>query len=413
MEKRTILFDGTLFDSKRGEMKANQTVVIVNKSIVWVDETGKFSKNSDDFIINCEDKYLLPGLIDCHVHLEAEATFNYDQQMMRTPTSMYHYIALKSAVEHLNAGFTTLRDCGSWNANWGQSLREAFATGMFKGPRLLIATQTIGQWGNQSFYGPDFLDQEEKKQEVLTGIDGVMHAVRDRKRAGADFIKTMTTGGVLHGQESQLDRSLWREEELEAMVDEANRLGMHVAVHAHGLHGIIKAAKAKVQTIEHGSFIDDEAARIMRQNNVFLVPTQTSAFMDKPDLMKELPEEVQRKTIEVDSAMFQNHKIAFENDVKIALGTDAGVPGNPHGTSAKELTEYVEKIEMTPLQALQSATLHAAEAIKLDHKIGSVEIDKLADIIILESDPSENIGILEEKANIKYILKEGKILKER
>lgn len=410
---RKIFHNGQLFDSIKGKIINDQTLVIIGNEISWVGPSNQFSKDEGDEIIDVTDKIILPGLIDCHVHLEAIDTPNYERLELRTKTPMYHYIALKHGQEHLKAGFTTVRDCGSWSSDWAPSLRKAFTTDMFPGPRLLIATRTIGQWGNQEATGPDYYIKNSEKWETLSGTEGVMHAVRTRKRLGADFIKTMTTGGVLHGQESQLDRSLWRDEELSAMVDEAHRLGMHVAVHAHGLHGIIKAAKAPVDTIEHCSFVDEEAADLMKSNDVYLVPTQISAFMDKPDLMKELPLEVQKKTIEVDSAMFVNHKMAFERGVKIAMGTDAGVPGNPHGTSAREITSYVKIVEMSPEQAIQSATSIAAQAIKLDDRIGSLEKGKLADLVVVNKNPIENIQVLEDITNLDCVVKNGRILVQK
>lgn len=407
---RRIFYNGYLFDSIEGKIFNNQTVVVTGNQISWVGPSDQFSKEEGDSIVDVSGKFILPGLIDCHVHLEAIDDPNYERLELRTNSDMYHYIAMKHGQEHLKAGFTTVRDCGSWGSNWAPSLRKVFNTEMFPGPRLLIASRTIGQWGNQMATGPDYFIKEDEKWKTPTGIEGVMHAVRSRKRLGADFIKTMTTGGVLHGQESQLDRSLWRDEELSAIVDEAHRLGLHVAVHAHGLHGIIKAAKTPVDTIEHCSFVDEEAADLMKANDVYLVPTQTSAFMDKPDLMKELPIEVQEKTIEVDTAMFTNHKMAFERGVKIAMGTDAGVPGNPHGTSAREITSYVKIIEMTPEQALQSATITAAQAIKMGDRIGSLEAGKFADLVVVDKNPTENIQVLEDQNNLSYVVKDGKIL---
>ncbi|MFV2014362.1 MAG: amidohydrolase family protein, partial [Candidatus Heimdallarchaeota archaeon] len=277
-------------------------------------------------------------------------------------------------------------------------------------PRLLVAQIPMSQWGNQESLGPSDFIEVEKKYEIISGKDGIIHAVRDRKRSGSDFIKTMTSGGVLHGMGSELERSLWTDEEMSALVCEAHRLGMHVAVHAHGNHGILKAAEAGVDTIEHCSFVDDESAKTMIKNKVHLVPTQTSAFLDKPEIMKQLPPEVAQKTTEVDEAMFKNHKLAFELGVKIALGTDAGVPGNPHGTSARELTSMVKHIDITPVQAIQIGTIEAARAIKLDDKIGSIEIGKSADLIIVSGNVLENVALLESRDNIDYVIKDGDIL---
>lgn len=408
---RTVLHDGILFNSRSGELQPSFSVAMENGLITWVGPSVEFSSEEGDVVHQMAGKFILPGLIDCHVHISMFATPFYEREQMRTRSPQYGYSALLNAQKHLVAGFTTIRDCGAWN-NWGPSLRKSLADHRFAGSRIVIANRPISQWGNQEAVGPDALIDEEKNYETLTGVEGVMHAVRERKRAGSDFIKTMATGGVMHGQESQLERSLWRDEEMKAIVNEAHRLGMHVAVHAHGLHGIKKAAKAAVDTIEHCSFVDEETADIMKQNNVYLVPTQTSAFMDKPDLMEMLPPEVQKKTIEVDTAMFTNHKMAFERGVKIACGTDAGVPGNPHGTSAREISSYVKQIQMTPAQAIQSATIVAAEAIKLDKAIGSLEVGKLADIVVADSNPLDDITVLEKLDQLAKVFKDGVLMAE-
>lgn len=406
---RTVIKAGNLVDVINEKILENHTIVSQQDKIVWIGDNGSFEPESDDHVIDANDRFILPGLIDCHVHLGATTAVESLKEKFRHKDHWFGYIALKHGQDHLKAGFTTLRDCGG--DYWGSPLRQIFREGTFSGPRLLVAQRPIMQYGNQESMGPgDWIEFSKDRNEIPSGIDGVTHAVRDRKASGSDFIKTMTTGGVLHGLESQLDRSLWTDEELKAMVAEVNRLGMHLAVHAHGLHGIAKAANAKVHTIEHCSFVDEETAKVMKQNNIYLIPTQTSAFMDKPDLMKQLDKEVQEKTIAVDSAMFANHKIAFDLGVKIALGTDAGVPGNPHGTSAREMTSYVKHVKMTPMQALQTGTIEAAKAIRMDSSIGSLEVGKSADILVVDNNPLENIQVLESSNNIDYVIKDGRIL---
>jgi imidazolonepropionase-like amidohydrolase len=196
-------------------------------------------------------------------------------------------------------------------------------------------------------------------------------------------------------------------------------MGIHVAAHAHGDEGIYSATKAGIDTIEHGSFISDESIRLMKEKMNYLIPTQTSAFIDKPEVMKKLPKEVIEKTSIVDKAMFERHKIAFQKGVKIALGTDAGVPGNPHGFSAREITSMVEKVGMSATQALQCATIEAARAIKLDGLIGSLEPGKLADLVVVngllldEPNNITNIKALEDNFNISFVIKNGRVLAKK
>ena len=409
MDTRLILDNIAYLDVIQGKIEQQKTLVIQQDKIIWVGDSSNFEKESNDILLTLpEHSFVLPGLIDCHVHLESQAVVNYEQETMRTKTPTYSYYALKNALLHLTAGFTTVRDCGG--KTHGSSLRELFESGYLPGPRLLVAQRPIRQFGNQEFVGPEELYEKKSDPETFSGIDGVRHAVRDRIKSGSDFIKIMTSGGVLHGQRSRLVRHFFTEEELYALVSEAHRMGLHVAAHAHGDDGIYSATKAGIDTIEHGSFITEETMKLMVQKGNYLVPTQTSAFIDKPDLMKNLPPEVVTKTTAVDTAMFENHKIAFEKGVKIALGTDAGVPGNPHGTSAREITSMVEKVSMTPLQALQCATIEAAKAIKLDDITGSVEVGKKADLIIVNGNVLENIKLLENKKNIQYVVKDGRVL---
>jgi imidazolonepropionase-like amidohydrolase len=408
---RLVFQEANVFDANSGNYLANQTIAIKAGKFDWVGPDSDYQTEDGDIVRQLEGKFVFPGLIDCHVHLEATTTVDWAKEMMRSKDGKYHYIALHHAQLHLRAGFTTLRDVGG--GDWGAPLRRIFAEGLFSGPRLLVAQRTIGQFGNQEKMGPREWIEATQRYDVEAGPYGIVQAVRDRKASGSDLIKTMTTGGVLHGMESQLDRSLWTEEELDAMVTEAHRLGMRVAVHAHGLHGIIKAANAGVDTIEHCSFVNEKAATVMKEKKIILVPTQTSAFMDKPDLMEQLEPEVREKTIAVDSAMFRNHKLAYELGVKIACGTDAGVPGNPHGTSAREISSYVEHLNMSPAQAIQTATINAAEAIGMGDSLGVIEPGRFADLIITKEDPLEDITVLENIKNILIVVKEGKIVAEK
>jgi imidazolonepropionase-like amidohydrolase len=273
----------------------------------------------------------------------------------------------------------------------------------------------MAQWGNQETFGPNHWIEADKKYEVLSGRDGVIHAVRERKRMGSDFIKTTTTGGVLHGQGSKVETSLWRDEELSAMVSEVERLDMHIASHVHTPLGIDNAVKAGVHTIEHGTMISEETASLMATKGTWLIPTQLAGtFIDKvsPDKKKTFNPEIITKWENVSNQMVKSHKRAFELGVNIALGTDSPV-GNDHGQSAKEISLMVNNIGMTPVQALQCATINAARAIRVDDMLGSIEPKKLADIVLVNGNPLEDISILESKNNIEKVIKNGKIMVEK
>jgi len=410
---RLVLRAGNVFDSLTEKVKSNLTIAIKGNEIVWVGDDGSFEKEKKDKIIDVSKKFLLPGMIEAHIHLEFTGNLESEKEMVYTKTAMWPYIALHHAQKHLVSGFTCVRDCGS-SPGYISSLRRIIDNGVFAGPRLVVAESGVSQWGNQEAIGPDFLINHWREySETQTGIDGVMHTVRSRKREGADFIKTLTTGGVLHGAESKVTMSLWTEDELEALVKEAHRLGMHVASHAHGLAGIINAVKANVDTIEHGSFIDEECMKLMIDKGTYLVPTH-AALMNllKPEVLEHQTPATQRKTIEISKIQKECHKLAFEKGVLIALGTDAGTPGNYHGDATQELRYMVENVGMTHTQALQTATIHGARAIQREENIGSIEVGKFADIIICKKDPTKDVTILENVNNLSHVIKDGKVMVE-
>jgi imidazolonepropionase-like amidohydrolase len=315
---------------------------------------------------------------------------------------------------HLIHGFTCIRDCGAF-PDWGPSLRRIFDRGTLAGPRLLVANLGISQWGNQEGIGPpEILDYNRKLREVISGRDGMIHAVRDRKHSGADFIKTITTGGVLHGQDSRVGMSLFLDEELDAIVAESHRLGMHVACHCHGAEGIDKAVRAGIDTIEHGSYITEEIADKMIQKGLYLIPTQIAGLsLAKPEIMKQIPPEVQDKTKAVIQGMLENHKMAYEKGVQIGLGTDAGTPGNIHGTTALEIAHMVDNVGMSPSRAIQTATIESAKAIKMDNAIGSIEPGKYADLVVCDQNPITDVTVLQDAKNLAHVIKDGKIMAER
>jgi imidazolonepropionase-like amidohydrolase len=410
---RLVIKSGNVFDPVSGTIKEDYTIVIVGNKIAWWGSDSAFDKEPNDEIMDATGKTVLPGMIDCHVHLQSTATPQYERKYLRTTRGMVHYYALRNAQNHLIHGFTCIRDCGGY-PDWGPSLRRILDEGTLAGPRLLVATLGIAQWGNQEAIGPlEVLEYERQVSEVQTGVDGVKHAVRDRKHSGADFIKTLTTGGVLHGMGSKVGTSLFLDEELSAIVEEAHRLGMHVACHAHGREGIYKAVMAGIDTIEHGSYIDEEIAELMIQKGLYLIPTQIAGLsLAKPDILKQLPPEVADKTKTILSAVVKNHKTAFNKGVRFAIGTDAGTPGNHHGQTASEIKNMVENVGMTPSQALQAATIESAKAIKMDDRVGSFEQGKFADVVVCNVNPLEEISILEDSKNFAYVIKDGKIMVE-
>ncbi len=412
-EERLVINSGNVFDSISGKVNPNTSIVVKDRKILWVGPTDQYEKEEGDNVIDATGKFAMPGMVECHVHIYVTGTPQYEREQLRTKTDMYHYIALNNVQKHLQTGFTCVRDAGCY-PGVAPALRRIIDQGVVAGPRLVVTDKGIWQWGNQEAVAPDhMINFDREHDQVPYGVDAVKHAVRDLKYRGAQYVKTATTGGVLHGMESKVSFTLWTEEELVAIVEEAHRNDMHVASHAHGKAGIVKAVKAGIDTIEHASFLDEEAVDLLLKNDTYIIPTQTAAMsLVSPTLMQMMPPEVQKKTIEVDKQMKISHKLAFERGVKIAIGTDAGTPGNYHGNTGNEVRLMVEDVGMNTTQALQAATIEGARAIWMDEKIGSIEKGKFADILICNQNPLENINHITDYKNFSHVIKDGKIMVE-
>ena len=413
-ESRLVIQSGNVFDSINGKLSFNQTIVVKNNEIVWLGDDGSYEKEENDKIIDANGKFVLPGMVECHVHLSGTGDPQYDREYMRTKRDMYNYIALNNAQKHLVSGFTCVRDAGSYKGIIS-SLKRVLNMKLLAGPRLVGSETGIWQWGNQETIGPQALIDFDREISVVTaGVDNVIYAVRDQKKLGADFIKTATTGGVLHGMESKVSLVLWTDEELVTMREEAHRLGMQVGCHAHGDAGIQAAVRAKIDTIEHGSFLSEETADLMVKNGTYLIPTRSAIVcLAAGPIYKQMPPEVQTKITACYNQAKESHRMALEKGVKIAIGTDAATPGNFHGNTGLEVKLMVDDIGMTPIQALQAATIEGAKAIWLEDKIGSIEKGKYADIVICDTNPLENIDAITDPTKLSYVIKDGEIMAQR
>lgn len=415
---RLVIKDVTYFDVTNKKLVDGHTIVIEKNKFNRILKKNEFSPKEDDIIINGNGKYLFPGLIDCHVHLsfEQEIVTQPYESFFRTKDGEKLLSALRYSQKYLVSGFTTLRDCGSRWKYMMPALRDSIANGTFYGPRLLVADVAIAQPGNQEMFGPEYLmDPMVKEYYVGSGKDNILDAVRERKRRGANFIKTATTGGVLHGKGSKVDLSLWTPEELEAMVQEAKRLGMHVAAHAHFAHGILKAVQAGVHTIEHGTILTEEIVDLMKEKGTYLVPTLSAGtFILKAseEMKKKIKPEVLEKWEKVSAEMVSSHKLAYKTGVKIAFGTDLPV-SDPHGYAAIELELMHKNLNMSAEEVILCATIESARAIRMDEQIGSIEEGKLADCLLLEKNPLEDITVFQNRELILKVIKNGEIVAEK
>jgi len=344
---------------------------------------------------------VLPGLIDVHTHLTMNA--NFDPFLEVTSTDAKEAInGVVNARTTLLAGITTVRNVGAYGFT-DVDLRDAVNSGQVPGPHMQVSGPLLGITGGHCDDNLLPIKYHSVGDGVADGIAQVQHQVRQNIKYGADLIKICATGGVLSkGDDPQA--SQYTLEEMQAIVADAHRLGRKVAAHAHGAQGILWATQAGVDSIEHGSYINDEAIAEMKKRGTYLVPT---LYLEDWMLEKgNLPAFYKQKMTDVSAVAKGNIKHAMQAGVKIAMGTDAAV--YPHGLNAHELDVYVNQLGMAPLAALQTATLNAADLMGWTAKTGSLEPGKWADIIGVEKNPLDDVRVLQD---VKFVMKAGVVYK--
>jgi len=360
-------------------------------------------------VIDAIGKTVMPGLMDMHVHL---CYWGKERDQMRyefdTPPTLMALKAARAAQQTLEAGFTTARDAGSFN-DCVISLKKAVELGVVSGPRIVTAGLWMTQTGGPCDTDwPSHLPTQIFLQVADDGVDGVRKAVRERFRAGSDFIKIFATGDVYSkGAGPEVRR--YTVEEIRAVVDETHAVRKKVAAHAEGIEGIKNAIRGGVDTIEHGMYLDDEACQMMKQKNIILVPTLVVMHNIVTEGIEAgtLPEAV-RKGKEAAEAHLASFRRAHEAGVKIAMGSDAFMGICRHGENARELELMVEA-GFTPMEAIVASTKTGAETVGLEDLIGTIEVGKLADIIMVEGDPLQDMRILQDLKKIRMVMKGGDI----
>jgi imidazolonepropionase-like amidohydrolase len=346
---------------------------------------------------------VLPGLIDAHTHLTGSPyLMGYRALAVSVPREAL--LGARNARVTLEAGFTTVRNVGA-SGFADVALRDAINAGDVPGPRILASGPPLGITGghcDENLLAPEFHFVSEG---VANGVPAVMAKVREGIKYGADLIKFCATGGVLSkGDNAELEQ--YSPEEMQAIIREAHRLGRKVAAHAHGARGIKDAVLAGVDSIEHGSFIDEEDIQLMKQHGTYLVPTLYLGDWLLENYQKlGLTDDMVAKAKLVLPAARQNVARAFREGVKVAFGTDAAV--YPHGLNAHEFAVMV-KLGLTPLAAIQAATVNAADLLGWSDQIGTLEPGKYADLIAVEGDPLKDVTTLE---NVKVVLKGGEVVR--
>lgn len=408
VEADTLVYAGRLIDGKAAAAAKDKTIVVRDGKIVEVADGFKTAAEGDT-VIDLKNKTVLPGLIDLHVHMTDEGSPQSYVEGFRLNPADFAIRSVVYAERTLLAGFTTVRNLGD-SDNISIALRNAINAGVVRGPRIFTAGKSIAttgghadpsngvSWELQGDPGP--------KEGVINGAADAMRAVRQRYKDGADLIKVTGTGGVLsyakNGQNPQLT-----EGEFRAIVETAKDYDFAVAVHAHGAEGIKRAVKAGVDTIEHGTFLDDEGIALMKQHGTWLVPTLLAGRFvgDKAKIEGYFPEIVRVKAEATGPQMKAMFGRALKAGVKIAFGTDTGV--SKHGDNAQEFGLMVEA-GMAPMKAIQAATTSAAKVLRVDD-IGAVEAGKKADLVAVEGDPLANIRLLE---SVSFVMKDGVVYKQ-
>jgi len=399
--KRTLVRAGHLLDVKTGKLLDAQTIVVVGDTIQSITPTTSTPAEPGDTVVDLGGLTALPGLMDVHTHLTMNTDFDPFHEVTSTDAKeAIHGVANARAT--LMAGITSVRNVGAGGYT-DVDLRDAINSGEVPGPHMLVSGPALGITGGHCDDNLLPFQYHSVGDGVADGIAEVQHKVRQNIKYGADLIKICATGGVLSkGDDPQA--SQYTLEEMQAIVADAHRLGRKVAAHAHGAQGILWASKAGVDSIEHGSYINDEAIAEMKKDGTYLVPT---LYLE--DWMLQygnLPPFYHQKMVDVSAVAKGNIRRAMQAGVKIAMGTDAAV--YPHGLNAHELDVYVNQLGMAPLAAVQTATLNAADLMGWSAKTGSLEPGKWADIIAVEKNPLEDVRVLQD---VKFVMKSGLVYK--
>lgn len=394
-----LLENLTLIDGTGRAPVDHAILQIRDGRILYAGAASDWSGTDQDAItLELHGQVVLPGLIDAHVHLsgsgEADSQFRADDGDMALKI-------LNNAQKNLAAGITTVRDLGGWN-ELEFVVRNWIRRGEFAGPRMCLA----GRFISITESGADYY---EGMYRVADGVDEIRRAVREQVKHGADLIKIGVTGAVLV-EDGVPGMTHFNEDEIRALVEEAAKFGRRVAAHAHGADGILKALHAGVHTIEHGVFLyqDPSAIQFMAEHGIFLVPTLKVGWDIIHAKDSHIPEWIKKKNNILQDNSELSLKMAYEAGVPIAMGSDVGTPLNYHGENGLEVY-WMKRAGMSAMEAVVAATGHASRALGWDSWMGTLEVDKVADLIVLDQNPLDDLRILADRKHLQFVMKDGLI----
>lgn len=400
----TLVKCGATVDVQTKQLTGPRTFVVANQRI------SADAASEAATVIDLSDSTCLPGLIDMHVHLTSQSSPRSYIEGFTLNTADYALRAANYAQITLQAGFTTVRNLGD-DGTVSASLRDAITQGHASGPRIFTAGKSLATTGGHADpsngHRDDIQGDPHARQGVVNGAAEAMKAVRQRYKDGADLIKITATGGVLSTAKSGQNPQ-FMDEELQAIMKTAKDYGFKVAAHAHGAEGMKRAIRAGIDSIEHGTLMDDETRKLMKRHGTYLVPTILAGefVAQKAKIDGYFPEIVRPKAAAIGPQLKANFAKAYESGVKIAFGTDSGV--SAHGDNAQEFRLMVES-GMPAMEAIRTATVHAADLLGETDNLGSLSVGKYADIIAVKGNPLDDISLLE---NVSFVMKAGKVYKQ-